>query len=144
MRYALPSPFEELPHTADVGVRACGADRTEALARAALAVSQLQSGGGAVEPRNERRLIVRSAAADDLPVDLAREVLGRFYEERLLLAAIEIERLKAGLLEARGWFGPFDPERHGEGLDIKAVTYARTGFQAGEGGRVFVSLIFDI
>jgi SHS2 domain-containing protein len=37
VRYALPQPFEDLGHTADVGLRVRGASAGEALARLALA-----------------------------------------------------------------------------------------------------------
>ncbi|MGC4114707.1 MAG: archease [Myxococcales bacterium] len=129
MRYGLPSLFEEIAHTADVGVRARGKDLPEAYARTALALAQLQAGGGVVEPEEERRL---EASGDDpasLLVDLCRQVLRVFWLDRRILSAIEIESLSDTVLSARAWFGRFDPERHGEGMDIKAVTYARAAMK---------------
>ncbi|HEY3445539.1 MAG TPA: archease [Myxococcales bacterium] len=143
MRYGLPSPFEEISHTADVGVRAKGKDLPETYARTALALAQLQAGGGAVEPEEERRL---EAHGDDrvmLLVDFCRQALRVFWLDRRILSAVEIESLSDTALSARAWFGRFDPERHGEGMDIKAVTYARAAVEPAEGGFVG-SVIVDI
>lgn len=148
MRYSLPSPYDDLSHTADAGIRACGATVEEALARSALALSQLQAGGGAVEEAETHALDLIAPSEDELPVELARAVLDRWYADALLLAAIEIVSVDVNdagaALRARGWFGPFDPDRHGEGLDVKAVTYARAGFQRVSDGSVCATLIFDI
>lgn len=130
----LPSPFEEIAHTADVGVRARGEDLPETYARTALALAQLQAGGGAVEPAEERRI---EAGGDDrasLLVDFCRQALRVFWLERKLLAAVEVESLSDTALTARAWFGRFDDERHAEGVDIKAVTYARAALKAVDGG----------
>jgi SHS2 domain-containing protein len=143
MRYCLPSPYEELSHTADVGLEARGADAAEACARVALAMAQLQAGGGPVEPREERAIEARGEDRASLLVDFCRQVLARFYSERLLLAAVELEEIGETRARARAWFGPFDPERHGEGVDLKAVTYARAALEpSGDGWRA--TLIFDI
>ena len=143
MRYELPSPYEEVPHTADVGVRARGADLAEAYARTALAMAQLQAGGGPVELQEERRLEARGEDRASLLVDLCRQVLKAFWLDRRLLAALEIDSLSDTALSARAFFGRFDPELHGEGMDIKAVTYARAAVEPVAGGYEG-TLIFDI
>lgn len=143
MRYGLPSPFEELPHTADVGVVARGQDLAETYARAALAMAQLQAGDGGVDPAHERPIEAQGEDRAALLVDLCRRVLQVFYLERGLLGALEIDELSETRLKARGWFGPFDPARHGEGMDIKAVTYARAAVVPRDGG-FEATLIFDI
>jgi SHS2 domain-containing protein len=76
-------------------------------------------------------------------VDLCRQVLRAFWLDRKILSAIEIEELSDTALSARAWFGRFDPERHGEGTDIKAVTYAGAALQPSDGGYVG-SVIVDI
>ena len=143
MRLGLPSPFEELPHTADVGIRARGADLPEVLSRAVLAMAQLQAGGGAVGAAGEEVLQARGEDRASLLVDLARQVLQRFFLSRRLLAAIEITWVSETALSARCWFGPFDPAAHGEGMDVKAVTYARAAVEPGPEGLV-ATLLFDV
>ncbi len=144
MRFEQPSPYEEISHTADAGIFATGADLPEACARAVLAMAQLQSGGAEICREEERTIEARGQEPATLLVDFARQVLHRFFDERLLLGAVEIERLTDTELKARGWFGRFDPERHAEGMDVKAVTYARAGVEKLPDGRYGATLIFDI
>ncbi|MGI5861083.1 MAG: archease [Myxococcales bacterium] len=143
MRYRLPSAFQELPHTADVGIEVAGEDLAELYARAALGMSQLLAGGGPIEAKHEQRLVAEGEDRAALLVDFCRQVLDRFFLGRSLLAEIEIDQLSESRIEARGWFGPFDPEAHAEGVDIKAVTYGGAEVeQVEEGWRA--RLVFDI
>lgn len=144
MRYRLPSPFTELAHTADAGLEAEGADLAETLARAALGMSQLLAGGGSVESSEEWPLEARGEDRASLLVDFCRVVLQRYFLERLLLAELEIESATETEVRAHGRFGPFDPERHAEGMDIKAVTYGSAALEPVEGGGFRARLIFDI
>jgi SHS2 domain-containing protein len=70
VRYGLPSPFEEIAHTADVGIRARGTDLGETFARAALAMSQLQAGGGEIKAEEQRDVEARGEDRAALLVDL--------------------------------------------------------------------------
>ncbi len=144
MRLGLPSPYRELPHTADVGVAVAGATVEEVFARAALAMAQLQAGGGAVAPRLERPIEASGEDRASVLVDLCRQVLARFHEERLLLGAIDVASAGETSARALGWFAPFDPILHGEGADLKAVTYARAAVEPAPGGGFQGTLIFDI
>ena len=144
MRLALPQPFEDLGHTADVGVRVRGATAEEALARLALALGALIAGGGEVPV--EREEAVRVAGGPGLAgtaVALLRELLFRFATERLVPAAVEITALSADAAEARVAFGRYDPERHGEGLDLKAVTWHRARLER-EGDGYVAQAVLDI
>jgi SHS2 domain-containing protein len=144
VRYALPQPYREVPHTADVGVEVDGASPEEALARLVLAFAALLAGGGAVEV--EREEIVSVEANGDparAAVTLLRELLFRFATERLIPAACEVRRLDGRGAELAVGFGRWDPVRHAEGADVKAVTWHAARFErAGEAWRARV--LFDI
>ena len=108
-------------------------------------MAQLQAGSGAVvAPEIERRLVASGEDRAALLVALCRKVLNVFYLERLLLVEIEIGPIEETRLDARASFGRHDPERHAEGLDIKAVTYAQAAVEALPGGGFEATLIFDI
>jgi SHS2 domain-containing protein len=144
VRYVLPQPYREVPHTADVGVAVKGASAAEALARLVLALGALLAGGGEVLVEREEELSV-PAGADLAQTAVAslRELLYRFAVERLVPGACEILRLDAGGAALRVGFGRYDPERHGEGVDIKAVTYHQARFErVGEAWQAQV--LFDI
>ncbi len=124
VRYALPQPYEDLGHTADVGVRVRGATAEEALARLALALGALIAGGGDARPEREERLAVAGGPGlAGTAVALLRELLFRFAAERRFPCAVEVHRADADGAEATVAFARYDPVRHAEGADVKAVTW---------------------
>lgn len=124
MRYALPQQYEDLAHTADVGVRVRGATAEEALARLALSLGTLLAGGGAAPPEREERLRVAGGPGlAGTAVALLRELLYRFATERLLPCEVEVHRAAEDGAEATVAFARWDPARHAEGADVKAVTW---------------------
>ncbi len=144
MRLALPQPFEDLGHTADLGVRVRGASAEEALARLALALGTLLSGGGEVPVEREETL--RVAGGPGLAgsaVALLRELLFRFATERLVPAAVEIVALTPDAAEARVALGRYDPSRHAEGVDVKAVTWHLARLER-EGDGFVAQVVLDV
>jgi SHS2 domain-containing protein len=144
VRHALPQPYEDLDHTADVGVRVRGATAEEALARLALALGALLAGGGDAPPDREERVTVAGGPGlAGTAVALLRELLFRFATERLLPAAIEVHRADGAGAEATVGFARYDPVAHGEGVDVKAVTWHRARLEP-EGGGFVAETVFDI
>ncbi len=146
MRLALPQPYEDLGHTADLGVRVRGATAEEALARLALAFGGLVLGGDAPPPVREERLSVAAeggAAGPAAAVALLRELLFRFATERLAPVAIEVHRVGGEGAQATVAFARYDPERHAEGADVKAVTWHAARLEP-EGGGWVAQLVFDV
>jgi SHS2 domain-containing protein len=144
VRYALPQPFEDLGHTADVGVRVRGATADETLARLVLAFAALAAGGAEVTVEREERVAV--AGGPDLAgtaVALLRELLYRLATEGLVPASCEIVRADEDGAEATISFGRRDPERHAEGADLKAVTWHAARLAPEDGGWVGQA-VFDI
>lgn len=143
MRLALPQPFEDLGHVADVGVRVRGATAEEALARLVLALGALLAGGGAAAPEVEERLAVRGGPGRALAaVALLREVLWRFASSRLLPAACEPVAIGEDRAEAIVGFARWDPARH-EGADVKAVTQHAARLEP-EGDGWVGQAVFDV
>jgi SHS2 domain-containing protein len=144
MRWTLPQPFEDLGHTADLGVRVRGATAEEALARLVLALAQVLSGGGPVEAEREERIAVAGGPGLALAaVALLRELLYRFATERLVPAACEPVRLGPDGAEAIVSFGRHDPARHAEGADVKAVTLHAARFER-EGDGWTAQVVLDV
>jgi SHS2 domain-containing protein len=144
VRYALPQPFEDLGHTADVGLRVRGASAGEALARLALALGGLLSGGGAAPPVSEERLVVAGGPGlAGTAVALLRELLFRFATGRLLPVEVEVHRADEGGAEATVGFARYDPELHAEGADVKAVTWHAARLEP-EGGGWVAQVVLDI
>ncbi len=112
----LPQPFEDLGHTADLGVRVRGASPEEALARLVLALGSLLAGGEAVAERGEERVAVAGGPGlAGTAVAFLRELLYRFATRRVIPAAVEVLRLDEAGAEATVRSGEYDPDRHAEG-----------------------------
>jgi SHS2 domain-containing protein len=141
MKIEAPIEYRELDHTADVCIEVDGAVEEEVYARAALALGQMLAGGGPMTQLVERTLEPAGHDRVSQLIGLLRDVLAQFYDERLILCAIDV-RLGPPFA-ATGWFAKWDPALHGEGVDVKAVTYGGARFEPnGDGWRA--RLIFDI
>jgi SHS2 domain-containing protein len=124
VRYALPQPYEDLDHTADVGIRVRGATPEEALARLALALGALLAGADGAGPavREERLSVAGGPDLAGTAVALLRELLFRFATERLIPCEAEVRRAGEDGADVTVAFARWDPVRHAEGVDVKAVT----------------------
>jgi SHS2 domain-containing protein len=126
-----------------VGVAVEGASPEEALARLVLAFAALLTGGETIEGAREERLIARGETRADVAVELLRELLYRFATERLVPAACEPVQVDPSAAEVSIGFGSYDPERHAEGLDLKAVTRHAARFEQ-VGAEWHAQVLFDI
>jgi SHS2 domain-containing protein len=143
VRWGLPQPFEDLGHTADVGVRVRGGTAEEALARLALALGTLLTGGApAAVVREERVLVQGGPGLAGSAVALLRELLFRFATERLVPASISDVSVGEDAAEALVGFAGYDPSRH-EGADVKAVTWHAARLER-EGDGWVGQAVFDI
>ncbi len=124
MRLSFPQQWEDLDHTADIGLRVRGASAEEALGRLALAFSTLVSGGVLPEGVREERLRVEGGPElAGTAVALLRELLFRLATAREVPVAIDVHAVDERGAVATVAFGRRDPVRHAEGADVKAVTW---------------------
>lgn len=115
--------YKILDTSGDVAVRATGRSMEEAMAQAALGMYSLITEPDGV---NERMTLSTGASGDDAPemlVNWLNDLIFRFdahgfVGRRVSSITIEGDRLSAVLGGER-----FDPDRHGQGLLIKAATY---------------------
>jgi SHS2 domain-containing protein len=124
VRLSIPQPWEDLGHTADAGLRVRGASAEEALGRLALAFATLVTGGAPPEGRLEEELSV--AAGPTLAgtaVAFLRELLFRLATAREVPVEIDVRSVGDDGARAAVVFGRYDPARHAEGADVKAVTW---------------------
>lgn len=143
-RYQRPQPYEELDHTADAGVVVTGRSKEETLARLILAFTDLVTGGGPVEATSSRTVRVQADSLVDSAIDVLRELLFVFDTEGSLAESCEVIRLEPGAgAEVVMSMGAYDPELHGEGLCLKAVTLHAARFEPHADGYV-ASVVFDV
>ncbi|HHH29386.1 MAG TPA: archease [Polyangiaceae bacterium] len=145
MRYDLPQPFDELDHTADVGVVVRGESERETMARLALAMSHLLTGGGPVAVRDEPvEVSVEAGDSVSMAVDLLRELLFRFDCDHEVVGACEVLRFDPAEGAALAvWLAPWDEDAHEEGTELKAVTLHEARFERVEDGWL-AQVVFDV
>jgi SHS2 domain-containing protein len=123
VRYALPQPYEEFEHTADLGLAVEGTSADEALARLVLALAATMAGGGEVAAARELVLHVEPNSWTRMAVDVLREQLHHFAVKHEIVQEVEVVEFdprRGATLNCR--VGPYDAARHEEGPELKAVT----------------------
>jgi SHS2 domain-containing protein len=144
VRLRLPQAYEDLAHTADVGVRVRGATAEEALGRLVLAFATLVTAGVPAEGAHDERVSVEGGPGlAGTAVALLRELLFRLATAREVPVEIEVERADERGAVAAVTFARHDPQRHAEGADVKAVTWHAARLER-EGAGWVGQVIFDI
>ena len=115
--------FEILEHTADVGIRAFGADIRSVYRNAARGLISLIVDPRTVRVAEEERLTVRGNDAVDLLVAWLHEILYRFDGRRRVYAQVDVLEAGENVLRAVLRGEPFDSARHEAREEIKAVTW---------------------
>ena len=132
--------YEEIEHTADVGIRAYGKTPGELFANAAEGMFSLIADLKGIRPIGEVRVQI---SADDLPTLLVRwltELLFLHETQNLLLCSFRAD-LRGTRLEGTAQGEGIDKARHELKLAIKAVTYHGLVVDPDKG---VVQVIFDI
>ena len=144
LRLHAPQPYEDLDHTADVGLRVRGASAEEALGRLALAFGTLAAGGAPAEPAGEERVEVAGGPGlAGTAVALLRALLYRLATAREVPVAIDVHRVDEHGAAATVAFGRYDPARHAEGADVKAVTWHAARLER-EGTEWVAQIVLDV
>ena len=131
--------YEEIEHTADVGIRAHGRTASEIFANAAEGMFSLIADLSTVNPKGE---VEGRLAADSLPALLVAwlsDLLFLHETQKLLLSKFEV-RVRGNSLRAHAWGETIDPQRHELRLALKAVTYHRLAVDVKRG---VAEVIFD-
>ena len=132
--------FEELDHTADVGIRAYGASLEELFANAAAGMFSLITDLERVRPKGEVEVRVKGGDLGELIVNWLQELLFLHETQRLLLCefAVTLDGLS---LSARARGEKIDKRHHELKLAVKAVTYHNLKIDPAKG---VAEVIFDI
>ncbi|MFQ5826302.1 MAG: archease [Dehalococcoidia bacterium] len=134
--------FEIVDHTADIGIRAHGADLKEAFANAGLALSSLVTDVEKVREGLHRDLEVTASDEEALLVAWLNELIYVFDVDNIIFKRFDIQELSPTRLRARAYGEKVDPSRHPLKMGIKAATYHRLKIE--KGADYTAQVIFDI
>lgn len=139
--------FRFLEHTADVLIEAYGSTLEEAFENAAIAVFEVITDTGKVEPREERIVSVEGTDLENLLYRWIEELLILHDSEGLVISRAKIRSIEEAdegyRLEATVWGEPFNGSRHEHRTIVKAMTYAQLDIRK-EGDRWVIRFVVDI
>jgi len=136
--------YEFFEHTADVGIRAYGPTLVEALSAACDALTDVMTGGAQVMSGSQKSFGINASDTEQLVVDTLSHLVYLFDAEGFVPGRCDIdldENLSAHVT-ARG--EQFDPDRHGEGLDVKAVAYHMLKVERQDSGDWMIRVLLDV
>ena len=132
--------YEEIEHTADVGIRAYGRTASALFANAAEGMFSLIADLAKVRPTGEVEIRLASEDLPKLLVAWLSELLFLHETQHLLLRKFEVH-VRGATLRAKAWGETIDRRRHELKLAVKAVTYHRLTVDPTKG---VAEVIFDV
>ncbi len=135
--------FEEIDHTADLGIRVYGKDLKELLENSARALMETLTDIDTVEPKDEVAIEAEGETPEELLIHWLEEVLYLHFVKKYLFRNFKIESLGKKKLGAVARGELIDPKRHEVNFDIKAVTYHDLNIERVD-DKLKVDIIFDI
>ncbi len=134
--------FEFIEHTADVGIRAYGADINEAFVNAARGLFSLITEIDDVEEVEYRDIDLTAPDQESLLVKWLNELIYLFDAENIVFKRFDITRLNNTQLKAGAYGEKVDNSKHKLKTGIKAATYHMLKIDKSDGYKVQV--LFDI
>ncbi len=132
--------YEEIEHTADVGIRAYGKTASEIFEAAAGGMFSLIADPAEVKPKGEVEIRLQEEDLARLLVAWLSELLFLHETQHLLFSKFEV-RVRGTSLDARAWGETIDKRRHELKLAVKAVTYHHLSVDVEKG---VAEVIFDV
>ncbi|MDD1702212.1 MAG: archease [Methanoregula sp.] len=133
--------FVELPHTADVRIRANAPTCDALFSETTMALMEVMYGrdrrGG-----TKKEIVLEAADCEALLRDFLSEVLFVTEVDGLVFAHAEV-RLEGCHLHATLDGEPFDPARHNKGTEVKGISYS--GMHIGQDAKGYMlDIVFDV
>ncbi len=115
-------PYEFFDHTADVGMRATAPTLGALCVALARGLTELVAEDSRLEARETRPIDLAAEDAPTLVLTWLQELLFWFSTDQFLPVAYELEDVTPTRLRGRVRGQRFDPARHVQGREVKAVT----------------------
>jgi len=138
--------YEFIDHTADVGIKARGATLEDVFKATAKGMFDLIAKDNNIKPEEKRELKVERDDIIMLFKQWLEELLYLFDTEGLVFSEFEVKINKRDdlyTLNAIVYGEKYNPEKHGSGVEIKAVTYHMMDIWK-ENDEYFAQVIFDV
>lgn len=121
------SPYEYLPHPADVRFRAFGNTTEEVFEHAALAMFDVIIDTSLIKPEKSVHVTIESRTLDELLYDYLSELLYLFEVEDIVFGHFNVDSISRTdsdfILMGQASGESIDLDRHSFDTEVKAVTY---------------------
>ena len=134
-------PYDIVEHTADVGIKAYGDSIEEAFANAAKGMFDLITDNSNIDSIGEYLIELEADNLEELLVDWLSELLFLHGAHNLVFGFFDV-KIRDKKLSARVKGEEYNLEKHGMGVEIKAVTYHM--LEVHEKPPIYVQVLFDI
>ena len=114
--------YEFFDHTADIGIRAQGNTLADLFIELAKGLVELIAEDTRLTPDQTRSIQLTGVAADSLALSWLQELLFWFSTERFLPMEYALDEVTPTSLRGRVRGATFDPARHVQGREVKAIT----------------------
>ena len=121
-------------HTADIGIRARGMTLAEVFVSMAQGLIELIAEDSRLEPKDVRSVHLTAPDANALLLTWLQEVLFWCSAERFVPCQYALEEVTPTLLRGTVRGERFDPERHVQGREVKAITRHLLDVDRADGG----------
>ena len=137
------SNYEFFEHTADIGIRAEGSALSDLFVRLAQGLSELIAENSVLEPVQSRPIQLTADSPEALLLTWLQELLFWFSTERFLPVEYVLEEVTPTTLRGHVRGDTFDPARHVQGREVKAITRYLLQVESRD-GRWYGQVIVDI
>ena len=114
--------YEFLDHTADIGIRAQAPTLSELFVRMAQGLTELIAEDSALKPQQLKSISVSADDEEGLLLAWLKELLFLFSTERFLPVEYALDTVTPTMLHGTVRGNVFDPARHVQGREVKAIT----------------------
>ena len=109
-------------HTADIGIRANGLTPEALFIAMAQGLTELIAEDSKIEPQESRRIELSAESTESLLLAWLKELLFWFSTDRFLPVRYELDEVTLTTLRGQVHGEEFDPSRHVQGREVKAIT----------------------
>jgi len=135
--------YEQLPHTADIAVRAYGSDLKELFANAAYAMFDIIADLDGLKSSVSVDVDVKAASKEELLVSWLDELLYNFYTKGIIFFSFDISSISEDHLIAKASGRHVGENRNRLKTEIKAATYHDLEIKKKDEG-YSVDIVFDV
>lgn len=114
--------YEFFDHTADIGIRAQGETLEELFVAMAQGLTELIAEDSTLEVKQTRVMELSAESTESLLLAWLKELLFWFSSDGFLPARYELDTVTPTTLRGRISGEAFDPARHVQGREVKAIT----------------------